>query len=159
MWFKQGACFGRVRSFEPRAVVSFAVASTGTRADSRAAVSFAVSFAVAARTPVAGRARCFIASPRRRRRRRHGFFNRGGTHESRLDKTWEDEEPGNLAGVPELAGGRGRRRMNAHVREMTITKDDSRRTRVRDLWIRVAKATGSVDRQPPDVETAKRRRI
>ena len=60
MWFKQGACFGRVRSFEPRAVVSFAVASTGTRADSRAVVSFAV----AARTPVAGRARCFIASPR-----------------------------------------------------------------------------------------------
>ena len=49
--------------------------------------------------------------------------------------------------------------MNAHVREMTITKDDSRRTRVRDLWIRVAKATGSVDRQPPNVETAKRRRI
>ena len=153
MWFKQGACFGRVRSFEPRAVVSFAVASTGTRADSHAVVSFAV----AARTPVAGRARCFIASPRRRRR--HGFFNRGGTHESRLDKTWEDEEPGNLAGVPELAGGRGRRRMNAHVREMTITKDDSRRTRVRDLWIRVAKATGSVDRQPPNVATAKRRRI
>ena len=153
MWFKQGACFGRVRSFEPRAVVSFAVASTGTRADSHAVVSFAV----AARTPVAGRARCFIASPRCRRR--HGFFNGGGTHESRLDKTWEDEEPGNLARVPESAGGRGRRRMNAHVREMTITKDDSRRTRVRDLWIRVAKATGSVDRQPPDVETAKRRRI
>ena len=85
MWFKQGACFGRVRSFEPRAVVSFAVASTGTRADSHAVVSFAV----AARTPVAGRARCFIASPRCRRR--HGFFNGGGirtNHDStKLGKT------------------------------------------------------------------------